>query len=331
METQYVLDGINIEVTNACPLRCPQCYCTLEGGKHIPLEKVRELLLEGAKMGMSHVEFSGGETLCYPHITEAIKLAAELDLSPSIAISGWGFDETTYDKLIEAGLDCIHVSLNASTKERNALSRDGFELSIAALELLKEKGFPNVIINWVMHRDTVDELPKMVALAEKYNVSSLLVIDPKPNSKNELNSYPTAEQLKSVAKLIKGNTSSVEIEVHHCFSVLAALVGENKLWGNLNRGIYQGCTAGLCSLSIDVEGNVMPCRHLPYAESCYSLKNYWENSPLLEKIRGLNVCRRHPCDSCRLSKYCRHCLAINAKIHNDLYIGNEFCPIYQEQ
>lgn len=282
-------------------------------------------------MGVSHVEFSGGETLCYPFIFDAIKFASQLGINTSISISGWGFDKSVLAKLVESGLDSIHVSLNASAKEKNALSRDGYDLSIKALEVLSEFHFDATAINWVMHRDTAGDLENMVKLAERYRVSSILVLDPKPNSKNELLTYPTKDQLMSVAQIIKRNESPIDIEVHHCFSVLAALVGENKLWGNLNRGIYRGCTAGICSMSIDVDGNFIPCRHLEYPEKYVSINEYWSESPVLRKIRDARERYRFPCNSCRLSRYCCHCLAVNKKINNDLYFGNEFCPLIENK
>lgn len=331
MKTGFKLDGLNIEVTNYCPLKCPQCYCYLEGGKNIPLNVIYNVLDEASKMGVSHVEFSGGETLCYPDIFEAIEIANKFGLSSGISISGWGFNKNVYSKLLDAGITSIHVSLNAPVADINKKTRDGYELSIAALELLKNMNFKQTTINWVMHRETVPLFEDMIKLAERYCVYSILIIDPKPNSKNELDSYPTKEQLLEVAKKIKKNSSSVKIEVHHCFSPLAALVGENKLWGNMNRGLYKGCTAGICSICVDVDGNYIPCRHLAIPEKRDSLEDYWNNSELINQLRDLDNDKRKPCKDCRYSDYCRHCLAINSKLHNDIYIGNEHCPIYEEK
>ena len=57
---------MNIELTTCCPLHCPQCYCTLEGGKHISLDTAREKIDEAAEHGVFVLHLSGGETLCYP-------------------------------------------------------------------------------------------------------------------------------------------------------------------------------------------------------------------------------------------------------------------------
>ena len=319
--------GMNIELTTCCPLRCPQCYCTLEGGKHIPLDVARKRLAEAAALGVEHVELSGGETLCYPHLVEIIQLATEYGITPSIAISGWHFDDSVLQQLIQAGIGSIYVSLNGPTEEENAKTRDGFSLAINALEVLQRNNFENTVINWVMHRASVEYLPQMIAVAEQYNVGAILVIEPKPTAQEILETYPTAEQIRFVANAIKRNKSSVELIVQHCFSPLLALSCENALWGNMNRVIYKGCTAGICSYCINVDGDFVPCRHLDYPERWESTSDYWEKSSTLQTLRSLDSAKREPFISCKFNNYCRHCLSVNSKINKELYLGNNYCRI----
>lgn len=327
MENCYRPDGMNIELTTRCPLRCPQCYCSLEGGKDIPLDIVIKRLEEAAKLGVKHVELSGGETLCYPYLVEAVNAAKRLGLAPSIAISGWRFSEEVLDRLIEAGIDMICVSLNGPTEKENAKSRDGYAYAINALALLKEKGFQNTLINWVMHRDSVEFFPEMIKLAEEYQVGGILIIDPKPTAKNELDTYPTSEQMRYIAQLVKNTTSSVDLIVQHCFSSLLALCSDNKLWGNTNRGLYKGCTAGLCSYCVDVDGNFTPCRHLEYHEQWDNTESYWKRSEVLKALRKLEREQENQCASCRLCKYCRTCVAVYSKLETKLHRGGDYCPL----
>ena len=51
---KYSVYGMNMELTTACPLRCPQCYCSLEGGKHLDLETAMHYL-EQAKVRVLHL------------------------------------------------------------------------------------------------------------------------------------------------------------------------------------------------------------------------------------------------------------------------------------
>lgn len=320
------LVGMNIELTTACPLRCPQCYCSLEGGKHIPLETAKKYLHQAKALGLQHVELSGGETLCYPHLYELISEAHTLEIETNIAISGWGFTETVLNQLMEAGLDNIYVSLNGPTEEINRLSRDGYTYSIAALELLKKKNFRNVYINWVMHRNVADYLPDMLTLAKKYDVKTVVVMAPKPTSKHELNTLPTLEQMEQVVKILRSSPEGT-LGIESCFSPMLAIACDTKLFGNLNVGPYKGCCAGRSMLSVSVDGLLSPCRHLEHYEKWDSLQDYWEKSPVLNIIRSLEAGKREPCLSCRFSDYCRPCLAVNSKLNGDLYIGHASCPV----
>lgn len=322
--------SMNIELTTACPLRCPQCYCSLTGGKHIPKEVAIAYLEQAGKLGVKHVELSGGETMCYPYLYDVIRAAKENGIAANVALSGFGLDQATYEKLIEAGVSGIFISLNGSTKEINSLSRDGYELAISALELLQKNKYANTTINWVMHSNNADDFPNMVALAERYEVTNLVVIGVKPDSKHMLSTIPSADQMIRISNYIRTYNGNTRLVIESCFSPMLALTCDTKLLGNLNVGKNKGCCAGRSMLSVNVEGLLSPCRHLDYFEQWDTLEEYWTNSPILQKIRTLEEQKREPCTSCKFCNYCRHCLSINSKLYSDLYIGNQHCPLAEE-
>lgn len=327
MFSEHKIDSFNIELTTCCPLKCPQCYCSLTGGKYIPLERAKSILMQAANAGAHHVELSGGETLLYPHLAELIHTASEYGLETNIAISGWGFTLDVLQELKAAKLTNIFVSLNGPTEETNSLTRDGFHLAIDALKILMNAKFENVYINWVMHRQTADLLPEMISLAEKFSAKAIVIMQPKPTARHELNTIPTREQMETVVKIIRHNKSKVKLYVETCFSPLLALYGKNWLTGNFNIGENKGCSAGRSSFSVNVDGDYSPCRHLEFYEKYASLEDYWENSEILATIRGIENNKREPCSTCEFCNFCRHCLSINSKLNGDLYIGNEYCPL----
>lgn len=330
IKRKYTPVGMNIELTTACPLHCPQCYCTLEGGKHIPFETAAKYIRQAKAFGIKHVELSGGETLCYPHLFELIQLAHEIGLKVNVAISGWHFDEACLGNLIQSGVTNIFVSLNGPMEEINQLTRDGYHYAISALELLQRKSFPNVYINWVMHHNNADYLPDMLELAEKYSVRAVVVLALKPTSKHELNTLPTLQQIKNVTQIIK-DAKSGSVLVESCYSPLLAKVRDTKLLGNLNTGRNMGCGAGKNLLSINVDGKFSPCRHLDYFEEFETIEEYWNNSIVLNEIDALDEeCSGLLCNSCRYVNNCRPCLAINSKMENKLCRANQYCTAYEE-
>ena len=69
---------MNLELTTKCPLHCPQCYVSLNTGREMPLETALYWIRDAASCGVRSVNLSGGETLCYPYLTELIKECRKL-------------------------------------------------------------------------------------------------------------------------------------------------------------------------------------------------------------------------------------------------------------
>jgi len=321
--------GINIELTTCCPLHCPQCYCTLTGGKHIDIEIAKKKIVEAGAHGVKQVHLSGGETMCYPYLYELIECAAVNCGEVNVALSGYKFDSMVLNKLINSGVSGIFISLNGSTKEINELTRDGYELAINALKCLSENNFDNTYLNWVMHSNNCDDFLNMISLAEKYKVKNLVILSFKPDSNKELLTFPSGEQIRMIASQIKSYSGTVKIGVETCFSQMLAVLLDTPLFGNLNVGANKGCRAGKYNYCINVDGYYSPCRHLDYYENYDSLEEYLNKSTVIKQIEEVEKSKREPCNKCKYSDYCKPCLAVNSKMNNDIYIGHKICSLWQ--
>ena len=324
----FIPKTMNMELTTTCPLRCPQCYCSLTGGKHMKLETAIHWIQEGGKSGVQNVMLSGGETLCYPYIYDVVAAAHKYCGNACIALSGFALTKNVLDKLIESKVDAIFVSLNGSTESINAQTRDGYELAISALELLKDFRFEQTFINWVMHSNNSNDFANVVEIAEKYNVKCLIIMAAKPDSNNELTTMPTKEQMLHVRDIVSNFKGNTHIMVESCYSPMYALISEKT--GSLNTGKYRGCGAGRFTFSVNVDGMLSPCRHLDYFEMHSKLQDYWNESPTLHRLRIIEDNKREPCLSCKFSEHCIHCLAINDKLRGELHVGYEKCPLQNE-
>jgi pyrroloquinoline quinone biosynthesis protein E len=319
---------MNIELTTNCALHCPECYCSLSDNKNIDINKAVYWLKQAGEMGVTSVFLSGGETLLYPNLYEIVNAAAIYCENVYIAISGYGFTEYIFDRLIISGISGIFVSLNGSTEEINSTTRNGFDVAISALNLLKEKNYSETWLNWVMYSSNVDDFNNILNLAEKFDVKNFVIMAQKPNSSNELNYIPSGEQMIALAKTIKNYKGDVQIMVETCFSPMLALVYDDKLYGNKNTGKDMGCGAGISCFSLNVDSMLSPCRHLDFFEDYVTLSDYWNNSPILNMLRTADSRKRQPCRSCRYSLHCRHCIAINSKLKGDIFLGNDYCDLY---
>lgn len=334
-KSSYYPESINLELTTFCPLKCPQCYVHLEPGKYIDKDFAISIIKECGQLHTSSINLSGGETMAYPYIFDLVKACNENNVFSNIAISGYNFDEIALNKFINYNIGAIYVSLNGSTKEINSKTRDGFDLAINALKILNKSTFDNYYINWVAHDYNISDLENMVKLAKKFNCKGLVVLAFKPDSQNKLNGAPTYKNFINLKNQIINYNSDTfnddifKIHIEDCYSSLVNCINnEDTINENaINKEIPFGCSAGLSTMSVSVDGYFTPCRHINEKEKFNTILDYWTKSKFLNKLRHSHDDIREPCFSCKFSNTCCHCAAINYKINNDLYIGNEYCPI----
>lgn len=316
---------INIQLTTRCPLRCPQCYCDFHQGKDIKLEVALRYVEQAAELKISHISLSGGETLVYPYLEELLQAIHAKGITSAIAISGWGFDAAKHQALKRAGVSEIYVSLNGSTPAINHQSRQGYALAINALRLLQEDGQTDYYINWVARNDNVPDFPQLVKLAQSMGVRGIVILESKPDAANELQSSLSRENFILLANYLKKhNQQDLTVEIEPCFSPLRAFIQQHFLW-NGNTGFDKGCGAGRSSMAIDVDGKLLPCRHLLYPESYERIADYWLHSEVLDKLRRFEENKGEPCRSCTLGKYCISCRATADKVEKNLHSGNYYC------
>lgn len=320
---------MNLELTTKCPLRCPQCYCSLEGGKDLSPDMAEHWIREAKRANVQSINLSGGETMCYPHIHQVVQSIALKGMEANIAISGYRFSKAELDQFIQDGIGEICVSLNGPTEEINRLTRDGYGMAIHALEVLRESKFPRTCINWVMHSNNAETFRDMLELAEEYCVSALAVMVFKPDAECERKSLPSREQMLSVATLIKKYKGPVKIEIESCFSQMRALVGRTFFF-NKNVGVTRGCGAGRDAVSITVDGKITPCRHLEIEEDFVDLTEYWSQSRTLQELRSVEKEMKKPCSDCGFRRNCLPCMAVNLKMNGSLYMGESTCELWRE-
>lgn len=313
--------SFNMEVTTRCKLRCPQCYCYLDDGKHMNPNVAKKYIYEASKLGISHVNISGGETLEYPYLLDILLCCKENSITSNIAISGWNFNEEILQKLIDSGVGNIFVSLNGSTEEINSKTRDGYNLAINALSILNKSGFKNYLVNWVAHDNNIDDFPNLIKLLKKYNVRKICVLSLKPDSQYKMDTIPSLEKFEKLGNFIKSyKDKDLKILIEACYPGLLFYVN-----GNDTVEVY--CMAGRTNFSISVDGKLTPCRHIEYKESFESINDYWLNSKFLEKIRNSCLDIREPCLNCKYNDKCIPCAAINYKMEGDFFKGNKYCYI----
>jgi radical SAM protein with 4Fe4S-binding SPASM domain len=141
---------IDIEITNACNLKCPFCPTTPERGSLkkglMSLDIVKKIIDEGADNGLYGVKFNiRGEPLLHPELHEFVQYAKKKGLvDVYFNTNAMLLTEEVSKRLIDAGLDRISVSFEGYTKDvyerhRVGSNYDTVLANITKLRALKKK------------------------------------------------------------------------------------------------------------------------------------------------------------------------------------------------
>ncbi len=162
--------GLLAELTHRCPLHCPYCsnpLALVSRGDELAVDDWIRVLEEAARLGVLQVGFSGGEPLLYPELPTLVAVARRVGLYTNLITSAVGLTEALLGRLIAAGLDTIQISFQSDGAEQaDAIAGTrAHERKIAAANMVRAAGLP-WSANVVMHRNNIDRLGGMIALAE---------------------------------------------------------------------------------------------------------------------------------------------------------------------
>src|SRR5262245_2296166 len=198
------------ELTYRCPLRCPYCSNPLHLSRyHNELDTAtwERVLAEAARLGVVQVHFSGGEPLLRRDLPELVSTARRLGLYTHLSTGATLADEAALERLQEAGLDALQVSLLDAHPGGNdwLAGAPSFDRKRRAVAAAKRLGLP-VTLNVVVHRHNLDHLSDIIELACQWRVDKLELAHAQYAGWAFLNRaalLPTREQLEAAADVVE--------------------------------------------------------------------------------------------------------------------------------
>jgi len=269
---------IHVEVTTKCPLSCSQCYVS-EKSIEMDWNICKDVIHQAHELGVKQIMLTGGEPIIYSNLYECINLISSYNMLSVLSTSGVGVSDSICDKLIDAGIGKIFVSLNGSNEHIHNLSRSHFYDSLNALKLIKSKGI-YCGINWVAREDNYNDFPNIFELAHFLGIDELAILSNKKNILGSINSAMNENSVKSLADIINSKClEDLNITVDPCFQALTKYLSKTTVFERY-------CNAGRTFFDILVDGSVVPCRHLRSdPEKMCDLTNYWNDSRVLKQQR----------------------------------------------
>jgi len=295
--------GLLAELTHRCPLGCPYCSNPVAldpRATELDTETWARVFREAAALGVLQVHLSGGEPGARRDLVEITSAARAAGLYSNLITSAVGITAKTMQKLADAGLDHVQISIQDS-KPDSADRIAGYEGAFARKRALAAEVTGLKIpltINAVMHRANIDRIEAMVELALTLGAKRVEIAHAQYYGwalKNRAALMPTAAQVRRAAAAVEELRRK-----HHGQIVIDAVVPD--YYARLPKPCVGGW--GRRSLNVTPAGRVLPCHAaetIPDLEFWsvrdHALADIWANSPAFNAFRG-TAWMAEPCRSC---------------------------------
>ncbi len=301
---------LTVAVTTKCNFNCS--FCSKAGAKPVTLDPhlLRSALDDAVSLGLTKVEFTGGEPLLYPDLLD---LAAELKgikITTLLVTNGSLITKSTAEKL--AGLEAmVAVSLSTFDEQHfNDLSgtKGNYPKVIEGIHHLKEAGFsrerpPLLALQSIASKENFHALPALKAWAEANNCLFIL-------------NRPIPVGALSLESMLSG-------------AALKGLLGQDaKVPFSLDSACNR-LTVG-CYIGSDAIVRPCPCIDLQAGSlKDEKLSAIWRNAKVLIECRNINSNLKGSCGECEEKNRCYGCRAVAYAVFNDTTAPDPGCFRYQ--
>jgi len=290
------------EITHRCPLHCPYCSNPLEmirANRELTTEDWKRAFTQARELGVLQLGLSGGEPLVRPDVEDLAKHAHTLGLYTTLVTSGVGLTRHRAEKLREAGLEHIQISIQDSdhaVADRIA-GMSAVPQKIAAAALVRELGFA-FSINVVLHRANIDRVDAIIKLAASLGADRLELANTQYygwalENRNAL--MPTPAQVAAASDV----ADEAIRQYRGRMQILYVLPDYHEAYP---KPCYGGW--GRHYLVVMPDGRTLPCHGATQITTLrfdsvrdQPLRWIWEESPAFQAFRG-DAWMQEPCRTC---------------------------------
>lgn len=333
-------NGIWIQVTNGCNIRCKYCYadagCSTED---LTLEEIETILLEVKDLSYNKIVITGGEPLIRKDILDIVKICKKYG-AVQLLSNGISQDKELYKSIIEL-VDMLQISIDSPTKEIHDANRGkgSFDKAMETLKFLATIAPQKLTVAMTPTPEYMADLVEMIKLCLSLHVSILHV--------NRFVPYGRASEYSSEMNL-NDFFAWADKGYEYLLSLYEAAYREKKNFQfNLDiasdlrvnvMSLGRKCSCGLNEnlVSVGYNGDVYLCPSLHVEE--YKLGSVRENSikEIIEagakKYGSFCVEELSCCKNCDIKYYCGGgCRALALRKNNNIYGKDGNCASYEKR
>ena len=190
IQNKNIPNLMSFAVTDVCNARCGHCSfyegIADAGRRMMNLEECKRAIRLAQELGVSMINFVGGEPLKRPEIFDIIRSVDKGLSATSLFTNGWALAEMSAG-LRKAGLDGVYVSLDSADAANHDAVRglDGlYEKALLGIESALKTGMSvGISICLTPERFAGGEFERMLELARDLGVHEVTVFDAMPSGR----------------------------------------------------------------------------------------------------------------------------------------------------
>lgn len=322
-----------IATTQNCNMQCGMCYASARRPlkNEMSTEEIMSIVDQLSEMGwentISRVALTGGEIFSRPDAVSLMEYVHGKGFGVQVNSNATLITKDDIKRMALLPNLRMSVSLDGSTPEIHDLIRGkgAYDLTTRTITQMTQVGIP-VAVNMFVHGENLTDIGPTLSLADSFGVYAF----------NCLNMMHVGR-----ANTAKGKASLRAVRLDTFYRTLFETIRNDlrfqelmigSTFANQIMGIMAGVKSHSCGLGtnravyVKADGSLYPCADTALPDFRLgnlrenSLKDIWENSPILMQARLLNVDTMNPqCAACPLRYMCGgNCRGENYQTTRDL-------------
>ncbi len=331
------------EATAACNLACVHCRAeaqTEPDPDELTTAEVKRLIDQIAEFASPIFIITGGEPMLREDVYEIAAYASERGLKPVMSPNGTLLTPETVQKIKEAGVSRISVSLDGSSAEKNDSFRmvpGAFDAAVRGLEHARRGGLP-FQINTTVTRRNLDDLEAMFRTVVDLGAVGWDVFMLVPTGRGKIEDEVAPEEYERVLNWIYDLSKEAPIPVKvtcgpHYQRISRLRDKEERLVGPPGhpaggaRRRSPGCMGGRGFCFVSRVGEVYPCGYLPVSAGNVRethFREIYQGSELFRELRDVDRLKGK-CGRCEFRRVCSGCRARAYGAYGDYMAEEPYC------
>ncbi len=334
----YELKQCVWEITVGCNMHCRHCgsACTTAMPNELTTQEALKVADELVGMHPEFVTLTGGEPLLRKDWHLLARRLADGGICTGLITNGSLITDKIVEQIEESGLAIVSLSIDGPRKQHNEMrGADCYDQAVHAYELLRESSVVKGA-NTTVVRENIDFLPQLADDLRSLGVGQwqIQLGIPVGRLKEHPESVLGAESVERIIDFAYEENKKGGLVVKVAESIGYYL---RKASGSNPTAVWRGCNAGIRSLGILQNGDVVACTSIRDPEFTAgslrerTLRDIWEDEDSFAWRRKMKAdMLEGKCGSCRYAEACLGgCTNSKLAFGGSIYAENQYCDYYQ--